>query len=96
MQIVDCDKFLIFSDDIDWCRCNFIGDQFTFSDEQDITSIIYTMSNCSDNIIANSSLSWWGAWLNSGVSKRVVAPKIWFSDTSLCSNDIIPEQWIQI
>ena len=53
------------------------------------------MSLCSHNIIANSSFSWWGAWLNNNPSKRVVAPSNWFADGTH-SGDIVPEGWTAI
>lgn len=95
IQIVDCDRFLIFSDDIDWCRSIFTGNQFIFSSEQDITSIIYTMSRCSSNIIANSTLSWWGAWLSNNMNKKVIAPSVWFVDGQ-SSDDMVPKEWILV
>lgn len=96
IQTVDYDRFIIFSDDIDWCRSIFTGNQFIFSSEQDITSIIYTMSRCSSNIIANSTLSWWGAWLNNSMSKKIIAPSEWFNNTDMSSVDVIPADWIII
>jgi hypothetical protein len=64
-----------------------------FDDVEDI----WLMSMCKNNIIANSSFSWWGAWLNSNVNKKVVAPENWFGDqTNLDYSDIIPQSWIKI
>ena len=62
------DKYLIFSDDIEWCKQNFIGDEFVFIDEKDYISL-FLMSYCESHVIANSSFSWWGAWLNSNHGK---------------------------
>ncbi len=56
------------------------------------------MSRCEHNIIANSSFSWWGAWLNQNHTKKVIAPKRWFANIEMqqISDDLIPEQWIKI
>ena len=54
------------------------------------------MSMCKHNIIANSSFSWWGAWLNSNPDKIIIAPSRWFNDTKINTKDLLPESWIQI
>ncbi len=53
------------------------------------------MSMADHHVIANSSFSWWGAWLNPSISKTVIAPKIWFADGRL-TPDLIPSSWIQL
>ena len=71
-------KFLIFSDDIAWCKIHFIGDQYHFIEgEEDIIDLMI-MSNCTHNIISNSSFSWWGAWLNKNSNKVVLCPAEWY------------------
>ena len=57
---------------------------------------MYMMSMCKNNIIANSSFSWWGAWLNNNLNKKVIAPKKWFGENLKHYNtqDLIPENWI--
>ena len=58
---------------------------------------LYLMSLCDNHIIANSSFSWWGAWLNVNEDKVVIAPTKWFGDQlKLNTEDIIPEGWIKI
>ena len=89
-------KYLVFSDDIKWCRENFIGEQFEFIEGLKDVVDLYLMAYCNNNIIANSSFSWWGAWLNNNVNKIVVAPKIWFgpAKSNMSTKDLIPEKWI--
>lgn len=85
---------LVFSDDIEWCKQNFLGDNFTFIQDTDYIEL-YIMSMCQDNIIANSTFSWWGAWLNKNKNKKVIAPKKWFGPAlSHSTNDLIPTDWI--
>lgn len=71
-------KFLVFSDDLQWCKTNFTGDKFYFPDTQSDLVDLKIMTMCNHHIIANSSFSWWGAWLNTNQEKRVVAPSNWF------------------
>jgi hypothetical protein len=54
------------------------------------------MSRCAHHIIANSTFSWWGAWLNPSPDKIVVAPKRWFADESIDSSDLLPESWVKL
>ena len=54
------------------------------------------MAACKHHIIANSTLSWWGAWLGKHSNQIVCAPKKWFADNSYSSQDLIPEEWIQL
>jgi hypothetical protein len=70
--------FMIFSDDIEWCRENLLIENAVYVDTGNDFVDLCIMSMCNDNIIANSSYSWWGSWLNINPIKRVIAPKIWF------------------
>jgi hypothetical protein len=54
------------------------------------------MSSCKHNIVANSSFSWWAAWLNNNDGKMVIAPRLWFKDTSFNTKDLIPDAWIKL
>ncbi len=92
-----CSSFCVFSDDIAWVRENISLPGALYVDwnnDSDSWQDMYLMSRCSHNIIANSSFSWWGAWLNSNPDKVVVAPKVWFA--SQPSGDIVPDGWIRI
>lgn len=87
---------LIFSDGLNWCKENFIGDRYVFIDEPDYISL-YLMSKMKYFIVANSSFSWWGAWL--GEQEKVCAPKEWFNNGvihKLYEYDIIPNNWVKI
>ena len=99
---------LVFSDSIDWCKEQeiFKSDRFMFSEPEDKYDdgalVPYVdlciMSLCSHAIIANSSLSWWGAWLQKNPNKKVIAPKMWFGPAYSQHNtkNLIPESWIVI
>lgn len=92
--------FFIFSDDIDWAKENLKINSIThfvdFNDASTNYEDLKLMSNCKHNIIANSSFSWWGAWLNSYKSKIVIAPSKWFKTDIHNCKDIIPESWLKI
>jgi len=97
IEMMDVDLFLIFSDDIEWCKKNFIGDKFIFIDKNTDYIDIWLMSLCDNNIIANSSFSWWGAWLNKNPDKKVIAPNKWFGTAiQHNTNDLTPEVWIKL
>jgi len=88
-----------FSDDIVWVKQNLFMDRNTelvSSYTQSAIEDFYLMSKCKHNIIANSSFSWWPAWLNTNPGKIVIAPKKWFADSSINTTDLIPADWIRI
>ena len=86
-------KVLVFSDDLEWCKQTFIGDRYVFMNEMDYIEI-YIMTKMKYHVIANSSFSWWGAWMCD--SELVVAPKNWFGGNLYKSDDIVPENWIRL
>lgn len=89
--------FYFFSDDIEWVKENFASLNATFigwNKSNDSWQDLYLMSLCKHNIVANSSFSWWGAWLNKNVSKIVIAPSLWFDDGS--KQDIQSSSWLLI
>ncbi len=91
--------FFVFSDDVDWARGNLdVGSDATFVvGNQDSPEVdIFLMSQCANHIIANSSFSWWGAWLAANLDKIVIAPAPWFDDQQLSSEGLIPPSWITI
>lgn len=100
--------FFVFSDDIPWVKENlqipydvcYIDDNVQ-TDEKEIGhkskgyEDMYLMTQCKHNIIANSSFSWWGAWLNDNPDKIVIAPEKWCNG-SFNYADIVPEQWVKL
>lgn len=94
--------FVVFSDDIEWCKNNINSNhfpkcQFEYSEGKTEIEDMQLMSNCEHNIIANSSFSWWGAWLNQNHNKIVIAPKTWFGKlVSHNTKDLLPDNWIQL
>jgi hypothetical protein len=99
---------IVLSDVIDWCKEQdyFKSDRFIFSEEMDTFSDgqripwvdLCLMSLCTDAIIANSSFSWWGAWMINNPDKKVIAPKKWFGSQydHYDMSDLIPSGWIKI
>lgn len=90
----------LFSDDINWVKENLKIDlPIVFVENRDPKrpfDDIYLMHLCKHNIIANSSFSWWGAYLNENSEKIVIAPKKWFNDPSINTEDLIPRNWIRM
>lgn len=93
-------KLFVFSDDIQWVKANWnLPYETVFVDNNSGDKSfedMRLMSNCKHNIIANSSFSWWGAWLNKNEQKIVIAPKKWFNDEKVNQEDVIPETWVKL
>lgn len=91
--------FFVFSDDIAWVKENLNIDfpHWHVNHNHGLESYndMRLMSLCQHHIIANSSFSWWGAWLSSNLDKIVVAPKRWFAN-KMDGHDLIPNQWVII
>lgn len=89
------EKFLVFSDDIGWCEHKW-GHlaNFDFAQGNQVEDL-NNMAACKAQIIANSSFSWWGAWLSPRYpDNKVIAPKQWFADG--VERTILPEHWTRI
>ncbi len=92
--------FFVFSDNLNWCRENLTFIDPVFSETNETSGRhsyldMQLMSLCRNNIIANSSYSWWSAWLNAHEDKLVIAPEKWFNDNTVRYNvrDLVPETW---
>jgi hypothetical protein len=94
-------KIYIFSDDIEWCKVNFnfLENKIFVQDNIDIIDL-FLMSRCENNIICNSTFSWWAAFLNKNKSKKIICPKLWYVKNNEIKNfvydDLIPMDWIKI
>ncbi|WP_235934762.1 alpha-1,2-fucosyltransferase [Candidatus Laterigemmans baculatus] len=98
-------EVFVFSDDIPWARKNlrsskplvFVGEG---SNHQKLANAglrdLWLMTHADHHIIANSSFSWWGAWLADAGKGLKIAPRKWFNDPTIDDSDIIPERWLRI
>lgn len=97
---LDNPTLFVFSDDPSWVKsnldlpyeCIFVSNNSGAKSYEDMR----LMSICKHNVIANSSFSWWGAWLNNNPDKIVIAPKKWFNDYKINQSDVIPKDWIKL
>jgi hypothetical protein len=97
-ELIGRDKtFLIFSDDIDGIKNSFdyLPNKIFFNSGTDWLDM-YAMSLCNDNIICNSTFSWWGAYLNTNKNKKVITTKNWFGSANahLNTSTLFPEEWV--
>ncbi len=95
MKEYDGAKFVFFSDDIGWCQNTFGNKNSIFIEKQPDVIDLFLMSKITHNIIANSSFSWWGAWLNQSESQTVICPSEWFGpkNSHLVTKDLTPPSW---
>jgi hypothetical protein len=83
-------EFLVFSDDIPWCQQNLHGSNLSFHEGTELEDFS-AMARCKHQIIANSSFSWWAAYLNPNPNKIVIAPQAWHPDG--VERTICPKEW---
>ena len=92
--------FFIFSDDQQWVKDNLqIARPTTFVDHNSAATAhedLRLMSLCKHHIVANSSFSWWGAWLNPSPTKIVYAPQRWYNDPTVNTRDVVPSSWRRV
>ena len=97
---IDQPTFFVFSDDPEWAKENLhFQSKAVFiapSPDGQECNDMHLMSLCKHNIIANSSFSWWGAWLNRNPQKIVIAPKNWFVAGPQNTADLIPDSWFRL
>ena len=92
-------EFFVFSDDPEWVKAHLkLPPQCTYVSAANIAAEedLVLMSGCKHQIIANSTFSWWGAWLNNSCDKIVVCPTPWFDDPSIATQDLLPAHWHQL
>jgi len=99
-EVVRNPHLFVFSDDMDWARQNLGMDYpTTYVDHNGLDKDyedLHLMSLCKHHIIANSTFSWWGAWLCSYTSKIVVGPKTWFAHSGANTEDLVLPSWAQL
>lgn len=89
--------FVFFSDDISWVKQNLtIPDNSLFPQSSSDVGDFDLMRQCDHQIIANSSFSWWAAWLNRNEHKMVIAPKKWVNDKTVDTSGLLPKEWITL
>lgn len=97
-QNLDNHKFFVFSDDVNLAK-EFLpeNNDYIFCDTANWQEDLYFMQNAKHNIVANSSFSWWAAWLNQNPEKMVLAPNQWFTkEAKINYKDVVPDSWTKI
>jgi hypothetical protein len=100
LRAVQTPHFYIFSDEPEWARANLRLEHpatyVSHNGPDDAVEDLRLMSACQHFIIANSSFSWWAAWLSQNQARLVCAPSRWFNDRSLDTRDLLPQAWQRI
>ena len=101
LQDIDRYQFIVFSNDIQWCRQNLIeeGEIVTFLEPGEDFNDLVLMSLCNHNIVANSSYSWWAAFRNKNPNKKVICPTNYikqYSPANFLNGNYYPSTWINI
>lgn len=93
---VEDPRFFVFSDDLAWCRTQFLGKEFVFCESgatlENPLEDLQLLSSCQHHILSNSSFSWWGGWLGFSEEQLVVVPDPWFANTD-GTEDFACERW---
>lgn len=97
-QLVPKFKLVVFSDDIPWCKDIISGDNVSFSENNSNYVDMCMMSMCDHNIIANSSFSWWGAYLNDRIDRIVICPENYVNSKvfNFINGNYYPKDWIAL
>ena len=96
MAMFPNEKFVIFSDDPDWCKEKFKDNtRVQVMEKGDEVEDLNLYASCKAQITANSSWSYWGAFLNPNEGKQIIAPKNWYADGNQ-TRTVIPKEWIRI
>ena len=97
---VDSPHYFVFSDDMAWVKANLRIDQpvtyVSHNDETTAVNDLMLTASCQHHIIANSSFSWWGAWLNPSEDKLVVRPKVWLKQLPHMNDSVCPQSWVAV
>jgi hypothetical protein len=97
MDEIGDSNFIFFSDDMEWVKKNFKGKNIFYSFYNDEVLDLTSMTLCKNNIISNSTFSWWGAYLNNNKEKKVISPINWFGiNGPKDTEDLIPISWKKI
>ncbi len=97
MKEIGDSSFIFVSDDIEWVKKNFKGPNIWYSNFSNEIDDFKLLTLCDNNIIANSSFSWWGAYLNKNPNKKIIAPNKWFGPKGpQDTENLIPQNWIKL